>query len=119
MGEKFNSFHKYLETQQSVVTDLLSIVGKLPDEPKMRKAVDFYRVESTTLMKSSMIKAGFSPEQTEECDKNYLGFVARKLDHEIRRVKRLTNEMKQRMAMNNVNNNNNNEHGGSNKRQRT
>lgn len=143
--EKFNSFHKYLETQQSVVTDLLSIVGKLPDEPKMRKAVDFYRVESTTLMKSSMIKAGFSPEQTEECDKNYLGFVARKLDHEIRRVKRLTNEMKQRMAMNNVNNtfnsqqivgvvgggenstsnlldgnnNNNNEHGGSNKRQRT
>ena len=82
-------FREFFKMQRSFVKELFEFAGESHNEEKLRSALDTYRVESASLVKSSMIKAGFGPETINECDSNYLAFIARKLDYEVRRVERL------------------------------
>merc|ERR1712194_20184 len=56
---------------------------------KLNTAVDFYRAEIASLIKRCMLMSGYAPTETEECDEQYLKFVAETLKMENQRVKRL------------------------------
>jgi len=56
---------------------------------KLNTAVDLYRAEIASLIKRCMLMSGYAPTETEECDDQYLKFVAEALKVENQRVKRL------------------------------
>jgi len=65
-------------------------------DPRFKIALDFYRTESASLYKRSMLKAGFTPTKTHECDQAYLDFVSKALEDEKTRLTTLNENNKKR-----------------------
>ena len=58
-------------------------------DTRLHTALDFYRAEIASLIKRCMLMSGYAPEETEECDEQYLKFVDVALKAENQRVDRL------------------------------
>eukprot|EP00578_Thalassiosira_sp_NH16_P024915 CAMPEP_0181100058 /NCGR_PEP_ID=MMETSP1071-20121207/12992_1 /TAXON_ID=35127 /ORGANISM="Thalassiosira sp., Strain NH16" /LENGTH=527 /DNA_ID=CAMNT_0023182765 /DNA_START=192 /DNA_END=1775 /DNA_ORIENTATION=- len=62
------------------------VVVVYPPRFNLEKALDHYGVESTSLLRRSMLIAGFSFHETSERDESYLDFAERALVKEITRI---------------------------------
>ena len=56
---------------------------------KLQHALDIYRLESSSLIKRCMITAGFTYDETDECDEMYLLFSEFALENERKRIDRM------------------------------
>eukprot|EP00554_Chaetoceros_debilis_P003117 CAMPEP_0194088470 /NCGR_PEP_ID=MMETSP0149-20130528/29261_1 /TAXON_ID=122233 /ORGANISM="Chaetoceros debilis, Strain MM31A-1" /LENGTH=522 /DNA_ID=CAMNT_0038772129 /DNA_START=135 /DNA_END=1703 /DNA_ORIENTATION=- len=63
------------------------------DSEIQSRALNSFRVDVASLLKKSMLSAGFQQEQTEECDEAYLAFAERALSEETRRIKRIKSKL--------------------------
>lgn len=59
------------------------------DDPRRTKAVDNFSIEVSALYKKSMLSAGYSMNDTDECDINYLKFTEAALQKELERIRRI------------------------------
>ena len=58
-------------------------------DPRRTKAVDNFSIEVSALYKKSMLSAGYSMNDTDECDINYLKFTEAALQKELERIHRI------------------------------
>ena len=65
-----------------------------PTNFKLNEALNFYSVESSSLLKRSMLKAGFSVSETIEVNKSYLDFASRALAAEKERITKIRDALK-------------------------
>lgn len=66
--------------------------GELIDYPQdfnIADAVNYYSIESTSLLKRSMLKAGFDVDDTVEISESYLDFASRALIMEMERIEQI------------------------------
>ena len=56
-------------------------------------ALNYYTIESTSLLKRSMLNAGFSIDETLEVHEHYLDFATRALRSEIQRIEKIRDEL--------------------------
>mmetsp|Transcript_7652 Transcript_7652/g.9441 ORF Transcript_7652/g.9441 Transcript_7652/m.9441 type:complete len:114 (-) Transcript_7652:281-622(-) len=68
------------------------------EDPRIKVALNFFRTESASLYKRSMLKAGFKPQKTHECDEAYLDFVSKALEVENERLAVLNENNKKRKS---------------------
>lgn len=64
---------------------------------KLDDALNYYTIESTSLLKRSMLHAGFSIDETLEVHKTYLDFATRALKSEITRIEKIRDELLNRL----------------------
>ncbi|KAL9180641.1 hypothetical protein ACHAXT_011094 [Thalassiosira profunda] len=69
-----------------------------PSDFRADDALQFYSVESTSLLKRSMLAAGFSVDETVEVNESYLDFAGRALDAEKRRIEAIRDALKAQVA---------------------
>lgn len=75
----------------AVSTSSLSSLSSSGNEVKARKlnqALSLYIQESSNLMKRCMVSSGYSPEETDEANENFLTFAERALEMEKMKVQR-------------------------------
>ncbi len=62
----------------------------------LNDALNYYSIESTSLLKRSMLHAGFSIDETWEVHKSYLDFSTRALSSELERIEKIRDELLKR-----------------------
>lgn len=72
--------------------------GAFPEHFKLKDALNYYSVESTSLIKRSLLHAGFSAGETLEIDDTYLDFATRALNAEKKRIQRIRKALKEKQA---------------------
>lgn len=60
-----------------------------PQQFQLSDALNYYTIESTSLLKRSMLSAGFSIDETLEVHESYLDFATRALQSEIERIEKI------------------------------
>lgn len=76
-----------------------TITGSIHQDEKLEKlhqALNLFRFDSSALMKRCMLTAGFSHQETEECDEMYLLFGDVALENEKKRLDRIRFRMNRR-----------------------
>jgi len=63
------------------------------EDPRLNIAIDNFRSEIAALFKKSMIRAGYAPSETDECDQAYMTFVEKALQEESSRIQRMRSAM--------------------------
>ncbi len=59
-------------------------------DSKTKNALSYFRAEISSLLKKSMLSAGFEGTQTDECDSSYINFAGTALRIEMTRIERLS-----------------------------
>jgi len=68
--------------------------------PKMGIATNYFRIESSCLLKRCMLAVGFQSSETQECDPVYLHFMAQAISVETQRHERLSQILRRARKMN-------------------
>ena len=63
-------------------------------DSKIKNALSIFRAEISSLLKKSMLSAGFEGSQTDECDSTYVAFARAALRIEMNRIERLNSLIK-------------------------
>ena len=84
---------------RSTFTTPTSNVSRSEKLEKLHQALNLYRFDSSALMKRCMLSAGFSHQETEECDEMYLLFGELALENEKKRLDRIKFRMNRRPLM--------------------
>ena len=71
---------------------------KSTERGKMESALENFRIDASSLLKSCMLKAGFSHGDTDECDESYLAFSELALGKELERLSRIRFRMGHRSS---------------------
>lgn len=69
-----------------LTTALLPALSTAQPQNKLQNALNHYTVESSSLLKRSLLAAGFHPDETLEIDDTYLDFATRALTAEKKRI---------------------------------
>ena len=91
-----NSINQPQHTQMQQSSSLRNRSGV--DWGKMESALELFRIEASSLLKSCMLKAGFSQIDTDECDESYLAFSEVALGKELERLSRIRHRMGHRAS---------------------
>ncbi|KAL7540281.1 hypothetical protein ACHAXR_009997 [Thalassiosira sp. AJA248-18] len=65
---------------------------------KLNDGINFYTIESTSLLKRSMLHAGFQVEETIEINEAYLNFASMALAAEIERIEKIRDALSEKQA---------------------
>ncbi|KAL7542150.1 hypothetical protein ACHAXR_011563 [Thalassiosira sp. AJA248-18] len=71
-----------------------------PKDFQLNNALNFYSIESTSLLKRSMLSAGFSVDETIEINESYLDFASRALSAEKERIEKIRDALKDNQKAN-------------------
>eukprot|EP00957_Ditylum_brightwellii_P173152 13181729-Ditylum_brightwellii.AAC.1 len=84
------TLEKNVPETKNVFPILNSKKRKMPQsDPKLDVALSQFRGDMSSLLKNSMIKAGYENYQTDECDEAYLLFAEIALEEEMSRISRI------------------------------
>mmetsp|Transcript_9919 Transcript_9919/g.17243 ORF Transcript_9919/g.17243 Transcript_9919/m.17243 type:complete len:481 (-) Transcript_9919:92-1534(-) len=67
-----------------------------PKDFQLEDALNFYSIESSSLLKRSMLSAGFSVHETVEINESYLEFASRALTAEKQRIEKIRHALKEK-----------------------
>lgn len=87
-----NDFYQY-QNQLLNNTNSTTTTSTSDNAQKLNQALNLYRFDSSALMKRCLLSAGFSHQETEECDEIYLLFGELALDNERKRLERIRSRM--------------------------